>query len=92
MLLIVFLLFFLNEMEADGVNNDGDTAAVVVVVLLLLFCIRICVYTKTLIVAPVSIVYPQLLPNSVFMLNFVFTKVSTIPDAMETDAMIIINL
>jgi hypothetical protein len=26
------------------------------------------------------------------MLNFVFTKVSTIPDAMETDAMIIINL
>ena len=81
-------------MEVDGINNDdGDTAAVVVVVLLLLlFCIRICVYTKILIVAPVSIVYPQLLPNSVFMLNFVLTKVSTIPDAMETDAMIIINL
>ena len=81
-------------MEVDGINNDdGDTAAVVVVVLLLLlFCIRICVYTKILIVAPVSIVYPQLLPNSVFMLNFVFTNVSTIPDAMETDAMIIINL
>jgi hypothetical protein len=85
-------------MEVDGINNDdGDTAAVVVVVvvvvlLLLLFCIRICVYTKILIVAPVSIVYPQLLPNSVFMLNFVLTKVSTIPDAMETDAMIIIDL
>jgi len=58
-------------MEVDGINNDdGDTAAVVVVVLLLLlFCIRICVYTKILIVAPVSIVYPQLLPNSVFMLK-----------------------
>ena len=80
-----------DEMEVDGINNDGDTAAVVVV-LLLLFCIRICVYTKILIVAPVSIVYPQLLSNSAFMLNFVFTKVSTIPDAMETDAMIIINL
>ena len=80
-------------MEVDGINNDdGDTAAVVVVLLLLLFCIRICVYTKILIVAPVSIVYPQLLPNSVFMLNFVLTKVSTIPDAMETDAMIFINL
>jgi hypothetical protein len=66
--LIVFLLFFLDEMEVDGVNNnnDDDTAAVVVVVgvvLLLLFCIKICMYTKTLIVAPVSKAYPQLLPN-----------------------------
>jgi hypothetical protein len=64
-------------MEVDGVNNnDDDTAAVVVVVvvvgvvLLLLFCIKICMYTKTLIVAPVSKAYPQLLPNSVPMLNF----------------------
>jgi uncharacterized membrane protein YhaH (DUF805 family) len=86
--LIVFLLFFLDEMEVDGVNNnnDDDTAAVVVVVvgvvLLLLFCIKICMYTKTLIVAPVSKAYPQLLPNSVPMLNFVFTNISTIPDAM----------
>jgi hypothetical protein len=59
--LIVFLLFFLDEMEVDGVNNDDDddTAAVVVgVVLLLLFCIKICMYTKTLIVAPVSKAYP----------------------------------
>ena len=48
-------------MEVDGVNNDDDddTAAVVVgVVLLLLFCIKICMYTKTLIVAPVSKAYP----------------------------------
>jgi hypothetical protein len=66
-------------MEVDGVNNnnDDDTAAVVVVVvvvvgvvLLLLFCIKICMHTKTLIVAPVSKAYPQLLPNSVPMLNF----------------------
>ena len=87
----VFLLFFFHEVEVDGINND-DGAAAVLVVLFLLFCIKICMYTKILIVAPISIVYPQLLPNSVFMLNFVFTKVSTIPDAMETDAMIIINL
>ena len=86
LLLIVFLLFFLNETEVDGINNDDDTDAVEVVVrLLFLFCIKICVYTKTLIVAPVSIVYPQLLPNSV-------SRVSTIPDAMATDATIIINL
>ena len=89
--MIVFLLFFLDEV--DGINNnDNDAAAVVVVVLLLLFCIKICMYTKILIVAPVSIVYPQLLPNSVSMLNFVFINVSIIPDAMATDAMTFINL
>jgi len=89
--MIVFLLFFLDEV--DGINNDdNDAAAVVVVVLLLLFCIRICMYTKILIVAPVSMIYPQLLPNSVSMLNFVFTKVSTIPDVKATDAMTFINL
>jgi hypothetical protein len=53
--MIVFLLFFLNEVEVDGINNNDDAAAVVVVVLLLLFCIKICMYTKILIVAPVSI-------------------------------------
>ena len=78
-------------MEVDGINNDDDTAAVAAV-LLLLFCIKICKYTITLIVAPVSIVYPQLLPNSVSMLNLLLTKVSTIPDTIATDAMIIINL
>ena len=91
----IFTIFFLDEMEVDGVNsnNDDDTAAVVVgVVLLLLFCIKICMYTKTLIVAPVSKAYPQLLPNSVPMLNFVFTNISTIPDAMTTDAMTFIDL
>ena len=88
--MIVFLLFFLDEV--DGINDDDDAAAVVVVVLLLLFCIKICMYTKILIVAPVSIVYPQLLPNSVSMLNFVFINVSIIPDAMATDAMTFINL
>jgi hypothetical protein len=88
--MIVFLLFFLDEV--DGINNDDDAAAVVVVVLLLLFYIKICTYTKILIVAPVSIVYPQLLLNSVSMLNFVFTKVSTIPEAKATDAMTFINL
>ena len=94
-LLIVFLLFLLNEIEVDGINNDDDddTAAVVVVVLLLfLFCIKICMYTKTLIVDPLSIVYHPLLPNSVSILNFVLTRVSTIPDAMAIDATIIINL
>ena len=60
-------------MEVDGINNDDDRAAVIVVVaavvvLLILFCIKMYVYTKTLIVAPVSIAYPQLLPNSVSML------------------------
>lgn len=87
----VFLLFFFNEVEVDGINNDDDAAAVLVV-LLLLFCIKICMYTKILIVAPISIVYPQLLPNSVSMLNFVFMNVSIIPDAMATDAMTFINL
>ncbi len=92
-ILIVFLLFFLNETEVDGINNDDDAAAVVVVVLLLfLFCIKICMYTKTLVVDPVSIMYPQLLSNIVSMLNFVLTRVSKIPDAMATDATIIINL
>lgn len=93
-LLIVILLLFLDETEVDGINNDDDddTAALVDVALFLLFCIKICMYTKILIVAPVSIVYPQLLPNNVSMLNFGFTKVSTTPDAMATDAMIIINL
>lgn len=96
-LLIVILLLFLDETEVDGINNDdddddGDTAALVGIVLFLLFCIKICMYTKILIVAPVSIAYPQLLPNNVSMLNFGFTKVSTTPDAMATDAMIIINL
>ena len=91
----IFTIFFLDEMEVDGVNsnNDDDTAAVVVgVVLLLLFCIKICMYTKTLIVAPVSKAYPQLIPNSVHILNFVFTNISTIPDAMTTDAMTFIDL
>lgn len=91
-LLIVILLLFLDETEVDGINNDDDTAALVDVALFLLFCIKICMYTKILIVAPVSIVYPQLLPNNVSMLNFGFTKVSTTPDAMATDAMFIINL
>jgi hypothetical protein len=82
-------------MEVDGVNSeDDDTVAAVVVAVLLLFllCIKICVYTKILIVAPASIVYPQVLPNSVSILNFVLTMVSTIPDAMAADATIIINL
>ena len=79
-------------MEVDGINNDDDAAAVVIVVLLLLFCIKICMYTKTLIIAPVSIAYPQLVPNSDFMLNFVFIRVNTPPDVMATDAMIIIDL
>jgi hypothetical protein len=98
-LLIVILLLFLDETEVDGINDDDDdddddddTAALVDVALFLLFCIKICMYTKILIVAPVSIVYPQLLPNNVSMLNFGFTKVSITPDAMATDAMIIINL
>jgi len=91
LLLIVFLLFFLNEMEVDGIINDDDTAAVVAV-LLLMFCIKICVYTITLVVAPVSKAYPQLLPNSVSTLNLPLTNVSTIPDPIATDAMIIINL
>ena len=60
-------------MEVGTNNDDGDTSAEAVV-LLLLFCIKICTYTITLIVAPVSIVYPQLLPNSVSMLNLLFTK------------------
>lgn len=92
-LLIVILLLFLDEIEVDGINNnDDDKAALVGIVLFLLFCIKICMYTKILIVAPVSIAYPQLLPNNVSMLNFGFTKVSTTPDTMATDAMIIINL
>ena len=78
-------------MEVDGIINDDDTAAVVAV-LLLMFCIKICVYTITLVVAPVSKAYPQLLPNSVSTLNLPFTNVSTIPDPIATDAMIIINL
>jgi hypothetical protein len=77
-------------MEVDGINKDDDIAAVVI--LLLLFCNKICVYTIILIVAPVSIAYPQLLPNSVSMLNLLFTKVITIPDAMATDTIIVINL
>ena len=94
--LLIVILLFLDEIEVDGINNadddDDDTAALVGVVLFLLFCIKICMYTKILIVAPVSIAYPQLLPNNVSILNFGFTKVSTTPDAMATDAMIIINL
>jgi hypothetical protein len=92
--MILFLLNFLDEVEVDGINNDDDDAAavVVVVVLLPLFCIKICIYTKMLIVAPDSIVYPQLVLNSLSMLNFVFINVSTIPEAKATDAITFINL
>jgi hypothetical protein len=94
LLIIVFLVSFLNRVDFDGINNDvdGEAAAPVVGLPPLLFCFKICIYTKILIVAAVNIVYPQLVLNSLSNVNFVFTKVSTIPDVRAIDAITFINL
>jgi hypothetical protein len=94
-----FLRFLFNEVDVDGINSDdagcGDAregSVLGFVLLRALFCIKMCTYTKRLIVAPVSIAYPQLLPNMNSVLNLLFTNVSTIPDPMATDAMTFINI
>ena len=94
-----FLRFLFNEMDVDGISSDdrgcGDAvegSVIGFVLLRVLFCIKMCTYTKRLIVDPISITYPQLLANRDSTLNLVFTNVSTIPDPMATEAMTFINI
>jgi hypothetical protein len=94
-----FLRSLLNEVDVDGINSDDwgcsdarEGSVLGFVLLHVLFCIKMCTYTKRLIVAPVTIAYPQLLPNNDSMLNLLFTIVSKIPDPMATDAMTFINI